>query len=97
MLKEVYPNAVILVGEILPHRTDQQANGGISTINYLIEETHASLDGDISYVQHPICMSDNELYDSDGIHLNKRFGTPQILKDFYRVKQGRKPIFLQER
>ena len=70
LLKEVYPNAVRLVGEILPHPTDQQADGGISTINYLSEETCASLDGDIRYVQHPVCRSDNELYDSDGIHLN---------------------------
>ena len=73
IVQKSIPNVVILVEEILPHPTDQQANGGISTINYLKNETYASLNGDIRYVQHPVCRPDNELYDSDGMHLNKLF------------------------
>ena len=92
LFKELFPNAVILIGEILPHPNDIQSNGRISTANYLIEEAFSSLKGDIHYVEHPICRSDNELYDNDGIHLNGNLGTPQILKDVYRVKQGRKPF-----
>ena len=89
LFKELFPNVLILIGEILPHPDDIQSNGRISTTNYLIEEAFSSLMG---YVEHPICRSDNELYDNDGIHLNRNLGTPQILKDFYRVKQARKPF-----
>ena len=92
LFKELFPNAVILIGEILPYPNYIQSNGRISTTNYLIEEAFSFLKGDIRYVEHPICRSDNELYDNDGIHLNRNLGTPQILKNFYRVKQGRKPF-----
>ena len=92
LFKELFPNAVILIGEILPHPNDIQSNGRISTANYLIEEAFSSLKGDIRYVEHPICRSDNELYDNDGIHLNRTLGIPQILKDFCRVKQGTEPF-----
>ena len=53
LFKELFPNAVILIGEILPHPNDIQSNGRISTTNYLIEEAFSSFKGDIHYVEHP--------------------------------------------
>ena len=83
LFKELFLNAIILIGEILPHPNDIQSNGRISTTNYLIEEAFSSPKGDTRNVEHPICRSDNELYDNDGIHLNRNLGPAQILKDFY--------------
>ena len=53
LFKELFPNVLILIGEILPHPIDIQSNGRISTTNYLIEEAFSSLKGDIHYVKHP--------------------------------------------
>ena len=47
LLKELFPNDVILIGDIIPHPNDIQSNGRISTANYLIEEAFSSLKGDI--------------------------------------------------
>ena len=80
LFKELFPNAVILIGEILPHPNDIQSNGRISTTIYLIEEAFSSLKGDIRYVEHPMCRSDNELYNNDGIQLNRKSGNSTNFK-----------------
>ena len=90
------------MGEILPHPNDQLANNGIKAANHLLAELYNSLEDNIRFVQHPICRVDNEMYDhnemydQDGVHLNEKLGTLQMLKDFYRVNQG-KPPFLTRR
>ena len=38
-------------------------------------------------IEHPICRVDNELYDDDGVHLNKSLGTPQLTQIQLFVKQ----------
>ena len=78
----LYPEAVILVGEILPHPNDQLANNGIKAANHLLAELYNSLEDNVRFVQDPICGVDNEMYDQDGIHLNEKLGTLQMLKDF---------------
>ena len=69
LLQMLYPEAVILVGEILPHPNDQLANNGIKAANHLLAELYNSLEDNVRFVQHPICRVDNEMYDQDGIHL----------------------------
>ena len=92
LLRMLYPEAVILVGEILPHPNDQLANNGIKAANHLLAELYNSLEDNIRFVQHPVCRVDNEMYDQDGVHLNEKLGTLQMLKDFYRVNQGKPPF-----
>ena len=80
------------MGEILPHPNDQLANNGIKAANHLLAELYNSLEDNIRFVQHPICRVDNEMYDQDGVHSNEKLGTLQMLKDFYRVNQGKSPF-----
>ena len=94
----LYPDAVTLVGEILPHPNDQLANNGIKVANHLLSDLYNSLEDpdNIRFVQHPICRADNEMYDQDGVHLNEKLGHLQMLKDFYSVNQGKSPFLTRQ-
>ena len=61
-----------------------------------MEEMYATLDDVVRFVPHRICRSDDDMYHQNGIHLNENLGTPQMLKDFYRVSQIGCPL-LHER
>ena len=67
----LYPEAVILVGEILPHPNNQLTNNGKKASNHLLAELYNSLEDNIRFVKHPNCRINNEMYDQDGVHLNE--------------------------
>ena len=89
LFREIFHNAVVLVGEILPHPNDQQANNGIRAARYLMEEMYTTFDDVVRFVPHQICRSDDKIYHQDRIHLNETLGTPQMWKDFHIVSQNR--------
>ena len=43
----------------------------------------------VRFVSYPVCRVENSMFADDGIHLNKELGTPQLVKDFYRVSNGK--------
>ena len=92
LTRVLYPNATILVGEILPHPNNESMNNGVRNVNYFLQEEYPNLKGRVRFVEHPIRRVDNELYDDDGVHLNNSLGIPQLLKYFSSVMRGRKPF-----
>ena len=92
LLKSRFPNALILIGEVLPHPSDEQMNKRISLTNFVLGSQYSSLTEKVRYVEHPVCRKEDILYDKDGIHLNKDAETVQLLKDFFRVSTGKKPF-----
>ena len=92
LLESKFPRALILVGEIIPHPNDNDMNRRINATNFVIYNQYPGLTSKVRFVQHPTCKKENSLYEADGIHLNNKLGTPQLMKDFYRVSQGKQPF-----
>ena len=67
-------------------------NRRINATNFVIYNQYPGLTSKVRFVQHPTCKKENSLYEADGIHLNNKLGTPQLMKDFYRVSQGKQPF-----
>ena len=95
LIKELYPNAVTFVGEILPHPSNQTMNNGVRNANCLLHEEYPNYYEKIRFFELPVCKVDNAPYDADGVHLNKSLVTKQLLKEFSRASntsRGRKPF-----
>ena len=90
LLQEKFPKALILVGEVLPHPSDTEMNKRVNTVNF-VNQSKFPFTSQVRYVSHPVRRVENTLYDRDGIHLNKQMCTPQLMKDFFRVSQGKEP------
>ena len=91
ILQEKFPKALTLVGEVLPHPSNNEMNKRVNTVNF-VNQSKFPLTSQVRYVSHPVCRVENTLYDRDGIHLNKQMGAPQLMKDFFRVSQGKEPF-----
>ena len=93
-IKEKFPNAIILVGEIIKHPFSENMNGKIQIINNSLKEDFPNLDGEIRLVEHPILNGTptrNLLFDGDKIHVNLK-GTLKLLSDSYRVEKEKSPF-----
>ena len=66
-------------------------NSRIKTVNFVLQ-SNMVIQSQVRYVSHPECRVENSMFADDGIHLNKELGTPQLLKDFYRVSNGKEPF-----
>ena len=91
LLRAKYPNALTLIGEIISHPQDNVMNSRIKTVNFVLQ-SNMDIQSQVRYVSHLVCLIENSMFADDGIHLNKEPGTPRLLKDFYRVSNGKEPF-----
>ena len=93
-IQDKFPNAIILIGEIISHPFSGKMNRRIQVVNALLQEKYHDLNGRVRYVEHPILSKDrtrHTFFDDDRVHLNIP-GTLKMLSDFYRVEKGKHPF-----
>ena len=66
-------------------------NSRIKTVNFVLQ-SNMDVQPKVRFFPHPVCQVKNSTVAENGIHLNKEPGTPQLLKDFYRVSNGKEPF-----
>ena len=93
-IQDKFPNAIILIGEIISHPFSGKVNRRIQVVNALLQEKYHDLNGRVRYVEHPILSKDrirHTFFDDDRVHLNIP-GILKMLSDFYRVGKGKHPF-----
>ena len=93
-IQDKFPNAIILIGQIISHPFSGKMNRRIQVVNALLQEKYHDLNGRVRYVEHPILSKDrtrHTFFDDDRVHLNIP-GTLKMLFDFYRVEKGKTSI-----
>ena len=93
LLESKFSRALLLIGEIIPHPNENNMNRRINATNFVIHNQYPGLTSKVRFVQHPTCKKENSLYEVDGIHLNSKLGTPQLIYERFLQSFTRQAAF----